>query len=183
MRTLAELLANGLLLGGIYALMACGLNLIFGVMRVINFAHGEFLAFGALLGVSLVIGHGVPFLVALVLVAAAMGVFGYLLQATLIERVVDGPPIMSLLLTYSVSTILVNAGILIWGGGYQGMPGVFSGSVPVLGVNLSQARLVAFVIALGLTGLVYVFLARSMLGKAIRAVSELPEIATVSGIA
>ena len=112
MRTLAELLANGLLLGGIYALMACGLNLIFGVMRVINFAHGEFLAFGALLGVSLVIGHGVPFLVALVLVAAAMGVFGYLLQAALIERVVDGPSIMSLLLTYSVSTVLVNAGIL-----------------------------------------------------------------------
>ena len=183
MRTLAELLANGLLLGGIYALMACGLNLIFGVMRVINFAHGEFLAFGALLGVSLVIGHGVPFLVALLLVAAAMGVFGYLLQAALIERVVDGPPIMSLLLTYSVSTILVNAGILIWGGGYRGMPGVFSGSVPVLGMNLSQARLVAFAIALGLTGLVYGFLARSMLGKAIRAVSELPEIATVSGIA
>src|SRR3989304_1984749 len=157
MRTLAELLAHGLLLGGIHALMACGLNLIFGVMRVINFAHGEFLAFGALLGVSLVIGHGVPFLVALVLVAAAMGVFGYLLQAALIERVVDGPPIMSLLLTYSVSTILVNAGILIWGGGYRGMPGIFSGSVPVL----------------GLTGLVYGFLARSMLGKAIRAVSQL----------
>lgn len=183
MRTASELVVNGVLLGGIYALMACGLNLIFGVMRVINFAHGELLAIGALLGVTLVIGWGVPFLVALVLVALLLGAFGYLLQATLIERVVDGPPIMSLLLTYSASTVFVNVGLLIWGGGYRGMPGVFSGSVPVAGLNLSQARVVAFAIALALTALVYAFLSRSMLGKAIRAVSEQAEIATVSGIA
>jgi branched-chain amino acid transport system permease protein len=182
-RTSLELLLNGILLGGLYALMACGLNLIFGVMRVINFAHGEFLAFGALLAVSLVIGAGVPFFLALVLVALALGVFGALLQATLIERVVDGPPIMSLLLTYSASTVFVNVGLLVWGGGYQGMPGMFSGSVNVGRFNLSEARLVAFVVALLLTSLVYVFLTRTMLGKAVRAVSEQPEIATISGIA
>ncbi|MBI4587374.1 MAG: branched-chain amino acid ABC transporter permease [Candidatus Rokubacteria bacterium] len=183
MRTAIELLVNGVLLGGIYALMACGLNLIFGVMRVINFAHGEFLSFGALLGVSLVIGFGVPFLLAVVLVAVAIGLFGFLMQAALVERVVDGPPIMSLLLTYSASTVFVNGGLLIWGGGYQGMPGVFSGSVSLGPMNLSQARLVAFTVAVVLTGLVYAFLAKSMFGKAIRAVSEQPEIATVSGIA
>ncbi len=183
MRTAAELCVNGVLLGGIYALMACGLNLIFGVMRVINFAHGEFLSFGALVGVSLVIGLGVPFLAAVVIAAAAIGLFGYAMQATLVERVVDGPPIMSLLLTYSASTVLVNAGLLIWGGGYQGMPGVFSGFVSLGPMNLSQARLVAFTVALALTGFVYAFLTKSMLGKAIRAVSEQPEIATVSGIA
>ncbi len=183
MKTAAELIVNGVLLGGIYALMACGLNLIFGVMRVINFAHGEFLAFGALLGVSLVIGSGVPFLLALVLVGVALGAFGYLMQAVLVERVVDGPPIMSLLLTYSASTVFVNAGLLVWGGGYQGMPGVFSGSIPLAGLNLSQARVMAFAMAFALTGLVYLFLSRSMLGKAIRAVSEQAEIAIVSGIA
>jgi branched-chain amino acid transport system permease protein len=163
--------------------MACGLNLIFGVMRVINFAHGEFLAFGALLAVSLVIGAGVPFLLALVLVAVALGLFGAILQATLIERVVDGPPIMSLLLTYSASTVFVNAGLLIWGGGYQGMPGVLSGFVGIAGFSLSRARVAAFLIAFALTALVYLFLTRTMVGKAVRAVSEQPEIATVSGIA
>ena len=119
--------------------MAIGLALIFGVMRVINFAHGEFLAFGALLAVSLVVGAGVPFLATLVLVAVALGVFGAILQATLIERVVDGPPIMSLLLTYSASTVFVNVGLLIWGGGYQGMPGVLSGFVGVAGFSLLTA--------------------------------------------
>lgn len=90
---------------------------------------------------------------------------------------------MSLLLTYTASTVFVNAGLLIWGGGYQGMPGAFSGAGRLAGLNLSQARLVAFAIALALTALVYAFLARSMLDKAIRAVSEHAEIATISGIA
>jgi branched-chain amino acid transport system permease protein len=182
LRTAAELVVNGVLLGGIYALMACGLNLIFGVMRVINFAHGEFLAIGALMTVSIVVGLGLPFPVALVVVPIAMAVLGVLIQTFLIRHVVDAPIIMSLLLTYAVSTVLVNAAILIWGGGFQGLPTVLGGSVEIFGLYLSKSRLVAFLMAMLISIGVYVFLNTNIIGKAIRAVSQAPEIATISGI-
>ena len=99
MTTLFELLLNGILLGGIYALMACGLNLVFGVMRVINFAHGEFLAFGALATFTLCVTLGLPYWTALILVPVVMALFGYAMQVSLIARVVNAPMIMSVLLT------------------------------------------------------------------------------------
>jgi branched-chain amino acid transport system permease protein len=122
-----ELLVGGILLGGLYALMACGLNLIFGVMRVINFAHGEFLAIGALSAVSLVAGAKLPFWLALIIVPLGMAVLGLALQVVVVRRLVEAPLIMSLLATYALSTVLVNIAIMIWGGGYQGLPGVFVG--------------------------------------------------------
>lgn len=182
MRVAAELVVNGLLLGGIYALMACGLNLIFGVMRVINFAHGEFLAIGALSTVWLVVGLQLPFVAALILVPIGMGALGVVIQTVLIRRVVEGPMIMSLLLTYALSTILVNAAILIWGGGFRGLPGVLGGSVELFGLYLSRSRLLAFVVAMLASIGVWVFLNTHIIGKAIRAVSQEPEIATISGI-
>ena len=91
MNTFLELLLNGILLGGVYALMACGLNLIFGVMRVINFAHGEFLTLGALATYSLCVTFKLPFWSALLVVPAVMAVFGYAMQVTLIARVIVSP--------------------------------------------------------------------------------------------
>lgn len=182
MTTFVELLLNGILLGGIYALMACGLNLVFGVMLVINFAHGEFLAFGALATFSLCVTLGLPYWTALILVPLVMAAFGYLLQVSLIARVVNAPMIMSVLLTYAISTVLVNIGLYVYGGGFKGIPGLLTGSVELLGVRLSQARLVAFAVAIGASLGVLVFLKKSLFGKAIRAVSQEPEIASISGI-
>ena len=182
MNTFLELLLNGILLGGVYALMACGLNLIFGVMRVINFAHGEFLTLGALATYSLCVTFKLPFWVALLVVPAVMAVFGYAMQVTLIARVINAPMIMSLLLTYALSTVLVNIGLYVYGGGFKGIPGLLTGSVKVLGIGLSEARLVAFAVAIGASAAVFVFLKRSLFGKAIRAVSQEPEIASISGI-
>jgi branched-chain amino acid transport system permease protein len=177
-----ELLIGGVLLGGIYALMACGLNLIFGVMRVINFAHGDVLAIGALTTVSLVAGYAIPYWAALFIVPALMAVLGYTIQTLLIRRIVDGPMIMSLLATYAVSTILVNIAILVWGGGYRGLPGVMGGSVSVLGVDVSISRLAAFVVAMGTSVGVWWILETTRFGRAVRSVSQAPELATISGI-
>src|SRR5437016_8075074 len=117
---LTELLIGGILLGGVYALMACGLNLIFGVMRVINFAHGDVLAIAALSTVSIVIGFKVPFWVALIVVPLGGAALGALVHLLILRRIEGAPLIMSLLATYALSTILVNVAILIWGGGYSG---------------------------------------------------------------
>ena len=182
MNTFLELLLNGILLGGVYALMACGLNLIFGVMRVINFAHGEFLTLGALATFSLCVSFKLPFWVALLVVPVLMAGFGYLMQVTLIARVINAPMIMSLLLTYALSTVLVNIGLYVYGGGFKGIPGLLTGSVKLAGVGLSEARLVAFAVAIGVSLAVLLFLRKSLFGKAIRAVSQEPEIAAISGI-
>jgi branched-chain amino acid transport system permease protein len=177
-----ELLTGGILLGGLYALMACGLNLIFGVMRVINFAHGDFMAIGALCTVSLVAGLTLPFWVALLVVPALTALLGAVLYLLVLRRVQEGPLIMSLLATYAISTVLVNAAILVWGGGYRGLPGVLGGSVRLLGVNVSVSRLVAFAVALGVSLAIWWMLHASRFGRSLRSVSQAPELAEISGI-
>lgn len=178
----AELLVGGLLVGGLYALTSCGLNLIFGVMRVINFAHGEFLAIGALTTVSLVAGYHLPFWLALVVIPPGLALLGLGLQLLVIRRLTDAPLIMSLLATYAISTILVNLSILVWGGGYQGLPGVLQGSVRLFGLGVSLSRLVAFAVAMAVSLAVWWVLQATRFGRAIRSVSQAPELATISGI-
>jgi branched-chain amino acid transport system permease protein len=179
---LMELLIGGLLLGGLYALMACGLNLIFGVMRVINFAHGDVMAVGALTSVSMVVGFALPFWLAIIVVPVITAGLGFLIQYVILRRITGAPMIMSLLATYAISTILVNAGILIWGGGYRGLPGVLGGSVKILGVDVSITRLMACVVALGVSLGVWWILEKTRFGRAVRSVSQAPEIAEISGI-
>jgi branched-chain amino acid transport system permease protein len=179
---ITELIIGGLLLGGLYALMACGLNLIFGVMRVINFAHGELMAVGALTTVSLVGGYHLPFWVAVVAAPLLTAMIGLAIHHFVLKRLIGVPMIMSLLATYAISTILVNAAILVWGGGYRGLPGVLDGSVDLLGVHVSVSRLVAFCVALGVSFGVWWMLARTRFGRAVRSVSQAPELAEISGI-
>jgi branched-chain amino acid transport system permease protein len=180
---LTELLIGGILLGGVYALMACGLNLIFGVMRVINFAHGDILAVAALSTVSIVVGFKLPFWFAVVLVPVGCALFGMLIHMFILRQIESAPMIMSLLATYALSTILVNVAILIWGGGYSGLPGVLSGSVKILGANVSVSRLVSFVCAIGVSLAVWWLLQFTRFGRAVRSASQAPELASISGIA
>ena len=177
-----ELLIAGILLGGLYALMACGLNLVFGVMRVINFAHGDIMAVGALTAVSIVAGMQLPYLVALIAVPVLAAAIGLAMQCFVIRRIIDGPMIMSLLATFAMSAIIVNVSLLIWGGGYSGLPNVLSGSWRLLGMDIPLARLVSFVVAMSVTVGIWWFLKVARFGKAIRAVSQAPELAVISGI-
>jgi branched-chain amino acid transport system permease protein len=178
-----DLVVGGILLGGVYALMACGLNLIFGVMRVINFAHGDILAIAALSTVSITVGLKLPFWVAVLTVPIGCAALGALIHLVVLRRLEGAPLIMSLLATYALSTILVNVAILIWGGGYSGLPGVLSGSLRILGINVSSSRLVSFICAIGVSLGVWWMLDRTRFGRAVRSVSAAPELAGISGIA
>ncbi len=177
-----ELLIGGVLLGGIYALLASGLNLVFGVMRVVNFAHGEVMAMGALLTVTLVGSLALPYWAALLIVPLLAGLLGYLIQVLVIRRVVEGPMIMTLLASYGISSVLVNVAILVWGGRFQGLPGVLGGSLEIGGVNLPLARAVACAVALLVSFGVKWMLQATAFGRAVRSVSQAPELATISGI-
>jgi branched-chain amino acid transport system permease protein len=115
-------------------------------------------------------------------VPLACAAFGVLIYVVILRRIEGAPLIMSLLATYALSTIIVNIAILVWGGGYSGLPGVLGGSVRFLGVNVSVSRLVSFACALGVSFAVWWMLEYTRFGRAVRSVSQAPELATISGI-
>lgn len=176
-----QTLINGVLLGGIYALIAGGLTLVFGVMRVINFAHGEFVVLGGLVTYSLFSAFGLNPLLSLVVVMIAGFIVGAIVQRTIIDRVVDAPPMMSLLLTFGMSLFLIGFAQGIWGNLFRSVP-YLRGSWAVAGMALPRMRLVGFVVAAVLTGGVYLFLQRARAGKALRATAQHAEVALTCGI-
>jgi branched-chain amino acid transport system permease protein len=178
---LLQVIVSGLLLGGVYALFAAGLNMIFGVLRVINLAHGELMMLGAYTTYWLVAKADVNPLLSLPVAAAAIFLAGTVIERGLIERVVNQPLLSSLLLTFGLSTLFMGTALSLWTADFRSVP-YLTGSVHALGLDFSKTRLVAFAIALAVTGATYAFLRFSTFGKAIRATSQHAEVAQVCGI-
>lgn len=180
---LLQIVVSGLLLGGVYALFATGLNLIFGVMKIINLGHGELMMLGAYITFFLFTQAGMNPLLSLPLTAAIMAILGLLLQTTLVERVVNQPMINSLLLTFGMSTLMMGVALNLWTSNFRSVNyAPLSGSWQVGEISISKARLVAFGIAILVTVGMWLFLNRSTYGKAIRATSEHPAVAQLCGI-
>lgn len=178
---LPQLLVNGLLLGGLYALIAAGLSLVFGVMRVINFAHGEFVMLGGMTTYWLFVLYGVNPLVSFVIVLIGGLALGALVQVLLIRRVVNAPPMMSLLLTFGLSFFLIGLGLALWENIFRSVP-YLEGSWGALGVALPRMRAIAFLMAALVIGAVFLFLRRTRLGKAVRATAQHAQVAMTCGI-
>lgn len=177
----AQLLVNGLMLAGLYALLALGLNLVFGVMRVINFAHGELVMLGGFVAYWAFSTLGLHPFLALPLSAAALFGAGWVVQRVLMERVLAGPPMAALLVTFGLSLVIVNVGLLVFGADIRSIP-VATGTLRLGPVVVPRARGIAFLTAVALTGLVVAFLRWSALGRAIRATAEHPEVAITCGV-
>lgn len=178
---IGQLLISGLLAGCLYALLACGLNLVFGVMRVINIAHAEFMLVGSYVTYVMYANLGLNPLIALPIVIIGMFILGLLIQRYYIERIVQQPLLTSLLATYALSIILINAGLLIFSADFISIPEL-SGAYLVGELIIPKPRAIAAIVALSLTISVYLFLQYSHLGKAVRAVAEHSEVATICGI-
>jgi branched-chain amino acid transport system permease protein len=178
---LLQVVISGLLLGGVYALFAAGMNMIFGVLRVINLAHGELMMLGAYTTFWLFALANVNPLLSIPVSALVMFSLGAVIERTMIERVVRQPLLSSLLLTFGLSTLFMGTALTLWTANFRSVP-YLTGSVNVFGINLSQSRLVAFAIALAITGLTYGFLRFTTFGKAIRATAQNAEVAQVCGI-
>src|SRR5688572_24019646 len=178
---LLQVVVSGLLLGGVYALFAAGLSMIFGVLRVINLAHGELLMLGAYLVWWLHNDAGFNPLAALPVAAVAMFAGGVALERGLIERVVGQPLLSSLLLTFGLSTLATGTALYFFTANFRSVP-YLSGSIGVGEIDLSKTRLAAFAIALAVTGVTYLFLRYATFGKAIRATAGNAEVAMVCGI-
>lgn len=175
---------NGLVNGGFYALLALGLSVIFGMLRIVNFAHGAMYMLGAFVAYYGALYLHVPFFAALVLAPLVVGAFGLVLEMTLLRRLYDLDPLYNLLFTFAAvlvieDTMRLAAGAL--GSPYE-TPALLSGATN-LGFTLYPTyRLFVIVVCVVICALVYLVVERSPLGARIRAATEKPELTRAFGI-
>lgn len=182
-RTFLQLVVNGTMVGGVYGLMSLGINLVWGVMGVVNLAHGEVIMAGGFLAFWLFTRFGVNPLVALPIgIAAGLGV-GILVQRFLLGRVPPdrGAVKTSLLMTFGVSYVIINGVQLLWGNEFQTVM-FLGGSWHAGGLDFAKARVVAFAAAGFISLSLWAFLQYTFTGRAVRAVSQQPDGALVCGI-
>jgi branched-chain amino acid transport system permease protein len=161
---------NGLLHGGLYALVAVGFSLVWGVMHVVNIAHGAFVILGAYIAWKLQSSIALDPLLGMVVAAALLFAFGYALQRGLINRVINAPIWMTLLLTFGLELLIVNALIIVFTGDYRSIATSYTtGGIDIGAVRVPQGRLIAFALAILLTIVLAGFIVRTRTGQAIRA--------------
>ena len=180
---LLQTMASGLLTGGIYALIGIGLTIIFGVMRVVNFAHGALVMVGMYATYFLFTYLRIDPFLSLAVVMPGMFIAGVILQKTLIAPVLRAPELNQILLTEGVSIVLINTALLLFTSNYLTMTTSYAGATFHLGgVSLSKPQIAAFAIAVVITGAVYLFLVRTSTGRQIRAAAQDAEAAHLLGI-
>ena len=166
-------IVSGLLFGGVYSLMAVGLTLIFGVMRVVNFAHGDMMVWGMYLAYVLATRAGVDPYVSFLVCAAALFALGLGVQRGLVDRIVEAPHEMQILLMLGVALVLENVALLAFGPEPTRVRSPLASATLWLGpVFVDVARLVTFLVALALTTALWAFLFRTDLGRTIRAAAD-----------
>jgi branched-chain amino acid transport system permease protein len=178
---IAQYIANGLLIGSLYACLAVGFSLIYGVLNIINVLHGTFVVLGAYVTIYCSQMLGISPLIAALIGCVVMFAFGYLVQRFLINEVVAAPIFISFTLIFGLDLLVNNAMIQ----GFTATPRsllVDYGSINVFGLSLSVARLGAMALALVLTGLLYWLLRYSQMGRAIIAVRMDRHAAALLGI-
>jgi branched-chain amino acid transport system permease protein len=178
---IGQVVISGLLAGSLYAMVALGLGLVFGVMRVLNVAHGPLLMLGAYTTFGLFQWFGLDPYLSLLVSMPALFVVGVVLQGLLVRQVVDAPELSSLLLTFGVSIAIVNLAQLAFTSDLRSVE-YLTGSFILGPFAFSKSRVIACAFALVITAGAFVFLNQTRLGKAIRAVSQSREVAQVCGI-
>lgn len=183
MELLIQTLVAGVLLGGVYALVSVGLNLLFGVVRVINFAHGEFVMIGMYITFWLWAGLGMDPYLSLLIVAPAMFLLGVVFQRGIIQPIQSTSANMKIFATVGISIIVQNLALYLWGGQHRSVSTGYSTSVLTIGsINISIVRLVAFIGALVMVAALFYVMNRTMTGKVLRAIAEDGPTAVLLGV-
>jgi len=180
---LLQVLANGLVIGGSYALMAVGLTLIFGYMDLVNFAHGELYMLGGFAAYTFLVMLGLPFLVGFPAAVVAVMAFGYLLDRVVLKPLRGRGVMAGILTTIGLAIILQNAALLIWNPVPKRLPVPIEAGVLQLGpVRLGTVQLLAAVLAFAIIGGAGLFMRRSRSGIAVRATFQDPDAAALMGL-
>ena len=175
---------QGILLGGLYALFAAGLSLIFGVMRLVNIAHGDLIVLAAYLGLSTVTLLGVHPFLALLVVIPLMALIGYALQRGILNKTLGDDILPPLLVTFGLSVIIQNSLLEIYSADPQKMNvgALETASLSVMDLSLGVLPLMTFVIAVVIVAALHWMFYHTALGRAFRAVSDNQDIAQLMGL-
>lgn len=180
---LPQLLVSGVLIGGVYALLSIGLTLIFGVLRIVNFAQGEFIMlamFGAF-WLNLLLGID-PYLSALVVVPAIF-LMGLAVERWVIQRILHAPHSMQIFATFGVSVLLQNLALTLWGPDYRSVITPYTSlAYSVGGLSISATSLFAFIAAIVMAGALIAFLHLTRNGRALRAMVQNRYAASLMGV-
>jgi branched-chain amino acid transport system permease protein len=180
---IVQLLVSGILLGGVYALVSIGMTLIFGVLDVVNFAHGEFLMIGmyAVFWLCTLL-HIDPY-VSLLIVAPLLFFFGLFVGRTVIQQTIGAPSSVQIFATVGVSLILMNGALVLWKADFRSVPTAYGSGALTLGpVFIGYPQLMSFIGAIVFSAMLFPFLRYTYVGKAIRATAQDRRAAMLMGI-
>jgi len=176
-------LISGILVGGVYALIGIGMTIIFGVMRVINFAHGDLLMLGMYGTFYLFTLFNIDPFISIVIIIPLMFLYGGFLQKVFINRIIGSLPQNQILLTIGLGLIMSNSVMLAFTSDYKILSTSYSSSsFDILGISVSTPLLISFAITAAITAALYWFLMKTDTGQAIRATAQDREAAQLMGI-
>lgn len=178
-----QVLINGILLGGIYGLVALGLNLIFGVMKVINFAQGAFLMLGMYSSYWIFQYSGLTPYTSFIISGALLFIIGVVVQRLILQSALTAPEHNQLLITFGLMLVIENLAMVLWTPDFKSID--FEGKsniITIFNTNIHEPKLVVFIFTVILTIIFYAFLRYTYLGKAIRATANDLQGALLVGI-
>lgn len=178
---LGQATVNGLIVGLLYLLMAVGFTLVFGVMRMVNFAHGEFYMLGAFCAYFFTVKLGFPFLLAVAASFVAVTAIGCVLEAVILKPF-RKDELNGMIVTIGMALIVQNVALLVFGPNPVSIPSITEGSSKLLGISVANSRLYVVVFAVAVLALLYVFLKHSRGGRGLRAVVEDAQTASIQGV-
>lgn len=190
MEILLQQIINGLVQGSVYALVALGYTMVYGILGLINFAHGEVVMIGAMLALSALtalLGLGVPPLLALPL-SMALAMLGCMALGYSIERIAyrplrHAPRLAPLITAIGISIVLQNLAMMIWGRGYHAFPQLITNNPHLIaGAIINDIQIIIFILALAIMAGLMVVVHRTRLGRAMRAVAENQHAAQLMGV-
>lgn len=183
MTELLQQILNGLVVGSNYALIALGLTIIFGILEVVNFAHGEVYMLGAFVTLFGTTMFGVPFLLAIPISMVIIALFGMIIERLIFRPILGKPPINGMLLSFGLSVFLMNIALYFFTADPRKIDSSYSHKMMnFLGLHISLERLIAIVLAFILVVILFMFIQRTKLGKAMRSVAQDREAAQLVGI-
>ena len=183
MTAIPQLIASSLLLGGVYGLMSIGLTLIFGVMRVVNFAHGEYLMLGMYLAFWAFARYGLDPYLSLVVALPAFFVLGTLTYLLIMRGIINTSHVVQIFTTVGLSVALQNLALVLWTGDFRFVrPAAADVTVRLAGAAFNLSQLIAFGVAMVVTLALFAFLRWTHLGLVLRATAQDREAATLMGV-
>ena len=179
----AQILVNGVLLGGLYGLMALGMALVWGVLNIVNLAHGAFIMLGGYAVYFLFTGAGIDPFAALPLAMVGMFLFGYLVQRCILNLIVRSALLNTLLITFGLDVVLTYMAQLAFSADFRAINPSYAGAnVTLMGITIPLARLAAFLVTVLLAALLWLLLNKTQLGRAIRATAQNLTAARLYGV-